>query len=218
MPLGDIWTWVNDNGAGLQAIAVIVTGLVAVAALFRTAEDSRERSRPMVTAELQRGPNSHSVIDLVVRNSGLTVARDLAVRLDPLPVVPAEGGPYVTPFMLRRYAQPIPVLAPGQELRNIWWSGEVVTGSIELQNREPTTDEVKVSVTYRGPGRRRYSDTYSLHVDIVKMTTYEVSSDSLPGRLETIDKSLRRLSAAATSIASQLGRSPASPTSRSHET
>lgn len=210
MALGDIWTWMNDNGAGLSALAAIVAGLVAVVALVRTVADSRERSRPMVIAEFQPGPNSDSTIDLVVRNVGLTVARDLVVRLDPSPVIPGEGGPYLTAYTLQRYAAPIAVLAPGQELRNIWWSGSVRGGSNDLENDEPTSDDVNVSVRYRGYGNARYADTYILHVDVVKLTTFAVSSTSLPGRLKTIDASLREVATATTRIARQLAGSSAS--------
>lgn len=149
----------------------------------------------MVLAEFRRAVNSDSAIDLVVRNAGPSVARDVRVTFHPEPVLPPDSSRLVTPYLLRRYRTAIPSLALGQELSNIWFSGRVPSGGggNELQNGEPTSDEVTVTVTYRGVRRRPYQDTFPLHIDLVLMTTYSTSSTSLPGRLATIDKSLKTM-------------------------
>lgn len=66
----------------------------------------------------------------------------------------------------------------------------------DLENSEPTPDEVRVHVHYKGSGKSQYCDSFPLHVDIVKMTTYSTSSDSLPGRLKTMDASLKQIAGA----------------------
>lgn len=183
-----IWGGVVEHGSHRH-------GTIAVIALRQTAQDSRDRSRPVVIAEFRPARDSTSAIDLVVRNLGASVARDLEVSFEPQLVVPDTGGPFVTPFLIKRYADPIPAVAPGQDLRNIWWSGAVGHGN-DLENSEPTPDEVRVNVQYRGSGKSQYCDSFSLHVDIVKMTTYSTSSDSLPGRLKTMDASLKQIAGA----------------------
>lgn len=188
------WAWMQANSAGVSALATAATAVIAIMALVSAAQDSRARSRPMVLAEFRRAVNSDSAIDLVVRNAGPSVARDLRVTFDPEPVLPSDSSRLVTPYLLQRYRTSIPSLSPGQELSNIWFSGRAVPGGgNELQNGEPTSDEVVVTVSYRGVRRRAYRETFPLHVDLVRMTTYSTSSTSLPGRLTTIDKSLKTM-------------------------
>ncbi|GAA6527958.1 hypothetical protein [Intrasporangium sp. DVR] len=191
MNLPDAWEWINSNGVGLSAAATVLTAAVAMVALRQAANDSRARSRPMLVAEFRRAENSHSVIDLVVRNAGPSVARNVKVTFDPSPIVPPDTSTLVTPFLIKRYADVIPTLGPGQQLTNIWYTGD------EQGNREPTPDEVTVTLTYRGTGRQRYRDEFPLHVDIVRMTTYSTSTDSIPGRIDGIHKSLQTLAQAA---------------------
>lgn len=197
-----MWDWFGANSGTVSALATVATAFIAIMALLSAATDSRERSRPMVLAEFRRAENSDSTIDLVIRNAGPSVARALSVSFEPEPVLPADSSNLVTPYLLRRYRQAIPSLSPGQELTNIWYAGRLPeNGGNELQNAEPTSDAVTVHVAYRGVGRRRYRDEFPLHVDIVKMTTYSTSSKSVPGRLESIDKSLRSLKDSAQDVA-----------------
>lgn len=202
MTAESMWHWLNTNGTGLSAAVAVLTAAVAIVALIQTARDSRDRSRPMMLAEFRRAEHSHSTIDLVVRNAGPSVARDVQLSFDPHPVVPEDGDRYITTWLLQRYSKPLASVAPGQELSNIWFSGTATgaTGN-EMANREPTSEAVKVNITYKGSGRRRYSETYDLHVDTVRMHTFSVSSTSFPGRMESIVKSLSKLERSVESLA-----------------
>ena len=195
------WQWLNSNGAGLSAAVAVLTAAVAIVALALTSRDSRERSRPVMLAEFRTAEHSDSTIDLVVRNAGPSVACDVVVTFDPLPVIPEQGGPYLTTFLLQRYSRLVPTVGPGQEFTNIWWSGEVRGSSAELVNGEPTPDAVTVTITYRGGRSRPYTDSYKLHVDIVKMQTFSVDSTSFPGQMNSIVKSLQKVDGALERVA-----------------
>lgn len=191
MELTALWEWLNDNNGGVTALATMVTALVAAAALRRSAVDSRERSRPMMVAEFRLAEHSEDTIDLVVYNAGQSLARDVKVTFDPMPELPSDTTGLLAPYLLLRYAEPIPTLAPGQQLTNVWYFGKPKKAD---ENDEPTPDEVTVNIEYKGPGKwKRYLDRFPLHVDIVRMTTYAIDSESFPGRLESIDKSLKTL-------------------------
>ncbi len=191
--VGDVWQWLIDSGDALAGLAAVGTGVIAVIALRSTALDSRERSRPTMLAELRLALESDTTLDLVVRNAGPSAAHDVSVSFLPALTEPASGGPYVIGTLIRRYAKPIPVIAPGQELRNIWWTGHVTPESgSKLVNAEPTPDEVTILIRYRGRSGRRYEDRYDLVVDTMLATTHSVSSTSLKGRLKTIDASLKK--------------------------
>lgn len=171
-----VWSWIGTNSSVVSASATVATAAIAIAALLSAARDSRERSRPMVLAEFRRAENSDSAIDLVVRNAGPSVAREVQVSFEPEPVLPQDSSGLVTPYLLKRYQGPIPSLSPGKELHNIWFSGAVhPDGGNELHNTEPTSDEVTVRLTYRGgtasglpgylsPARRRHPDDYILNL------------------------------------------------------
>jgi len=74
--------WLNENGAAVSTLMAIATAIVAVLALRQTARDSADRSRPMVLAEFRRAVNSDRTVDLVIRNAGASMARDVHVTFD----------------------------------------------------------------------------------------------------------------------------------------
>jgi hypothetical protein len=194
----DVLGWFDDHGGGISAIAAVATGVIAIVTLIRAGSDSRKRSQPMVLAELRPAKDSDSVIDLVVRNAGTTVARNVKVTFDPVIEVPAERAhePLVTPSLVQRYATEIPTLAPAQELSNIYWAGEHGSGS-DLTNREPTHDRVTVTVEYSGLGWWRLRDSFVLDVKVVTLTTWSESSNSMIGRVRAIASALDSISKAA---------------------
>lgn len=195
-----MWEWLNVNGTGMSALAAVVTAMIAVLALGQTARDSRERSRPMMVAEFQLAANNDSAVDFVVRNAGPSIAHNVSVTFTPALVVPDDGDRYVTPSLIRRYESAIDTFAPGQEFRNVWWSGRD-KGGPDLQNHEPTPDDVEVTITYGGIGQQVYRESFRLHVNSILMTTRSTSSTSVPGRLAGIHTSLAAIATASKQIA-----------------
>ena len=173
----------------VSAFAAILTAVIAVVALASTARDSRERSRPLVTALFRMAEHSDTAFELVVRNYGTSAARDLQVVFDPT-LTEEDRSDGLTDMVAKRYDSPIPLLPPGSELTNTWWRGKN-TGGNELVNGLNTPEEVQVNVSYKGNRIRRYRDTFQLHADTIKLTTYSVSSASTPGRMKTIADSLK---------------------------
>ncbi|MCS6553988.1 hypothetical protein NYQ31_09780 [Curtobacterium flaccumfaciens] len=187
-----VWDWINEYGSAIGAVAGVVAALVAILALISAALDSKARSQPMVTAEFRPAPDSDSSIEFVVSNLGATPARDVRVGFTPPIALPAEIRGLVSPYLVQRYQRAIPVLNPGQLLSNTWWAGQAGSGA-GLTNREPTPDEVRVDVSYKGLGWSRIRDSFDLTIETVTLTTYSVSSTSTKGRMKTIDESLRKI-------------------------
>ncbi|MGD8202452.1 hypothetical protein ACQE98_17560 [Ornithinimicrobium sp. W1679] len=192
----EVWHWINENGTGLGGIAAIVTAMIAILALRATQRDSHDRTRPVIIVELQPAEHNTDAIDLVVRNYGLSAAFEVQVEFDPELCVPEHDGPYMTTYLLRRYQRPLSLLAPGQELRNIWASYRDMGGE-DLENHEPTPDVATAAVSYLDGQGRRYAQTFDLSIEAVSMTTFSISSTSIPGRLASVDKSLRTIANAA---------------------
>ena len=199
--LVDALTWVNQYAAGLGFLATLATAVIAVVAITKSSADSRARSQPQVLAEFREAKDAETTIDLVVRNAGQTAARNLAVTFNPPLEIPELATGWATPILVDRYANVISVLGPGQQMRNIWWSGELRNGANELVNHEPTPDAIEVRVRYRGIGRRWITDSFPLHVDSIKNTTYSVSSNSPRALAKQRTEHLQKIAAAVQAIA-----------------
>ena len=116
----------------ITAIAAAATFLVAAFALLyargQVKEAGRgrqltrdldiERSQPYVVAFMERTASSEALVDLVIRNYGLTAAKNVHIELDPWP----ERSTELPTDPNRRVEVPdvIPFLAPGQEWRTLW--------------------------------------------------------------------------------------------------
>lgn len=144
----------------------------------------------MMVAELVSDRYAPATQHLVVRNAGPSPARDVRVSFDPpLPEIADPSG-LVTPFIKQRYEARVPVIAPGQRLSNIWFSGEAGPGG-DWVNREPLPGSFAVQLDYRGNARRRrYSERFPLTIDVIRKETYVTSSRD---PAEQVKKALKEL-------------------------
>jgi hypothetical protein len=92
----------------------------------------------------------------------------------------------------RRYAKEISILAPNQELSNIWFYPNIV-GNRVVGNRTTLPDGTRVTIKYRGNRIRQFKETFGLDLSVVKEGSDSISSDSFPGRVKSIDGSLKDL-------------------------
>lgn len=191
--LGGVWNWLIYSSPFLAVLVAVASASIALRAILQAAKDSDHRTRPVVAAEFQLSRESDSSMDLVIRNYGLSMARNLDVAFD-RPVTsaisPESGGGGVA--IRNRYeGRTFSVLSPGQELRNTWWLGTSRQGFDRLVNYHDTPDEVVVTVSYSDLNGKRYSDPFSLHVDSFLFASEAVSSTSVKGRLGQISSALQ---------------------------
>lgn len=116
--------WIVAAGAVTTAIvavgaAIFAWGQVKEARVARRqARDlDTNRSQPYVVVYAESSPITPLIIDLVVRNYGLTAAYGVKVQISPWPsrFVTGEAEPEAVQFPYE-----IAVLAPGQEWRTFW--------------------------------------------------------------------------------------------------
>lgn len=189
------WNWLIDSSPILGVLVAILSAATALRAILQAAKDSDHRSRPVVAAEFQLSRESDSSMDLVVKNYGVSMARNLIVSFDrPLTSesVEAEGAGGVA-IRNRYQGRTFSVLSPGQELRNTWWLGNSKPKQDRLVNYHDTPDEVVVTVEYSDLKGKRYRDTFSLHVDAFLFSSEALSSTSIRGRLGLIGNALEGL-------------------------
>ncbi|MFD0773961.1 hypothetical protein ACFQZ2_08485 [Streptomonospora algeriensis] len=158
--------------AGISALAAIITSAIAAFSLIGSRRDSHDRTRPVITATLRKGPSmSHGVTYLVIENAGQSVARDVEIDFDPpLPEyeTTSDGQPgIVAPILRKRYANPIPILAPGHRLKNIYsYIGVGHDGNVEK-----VPDQFTVHAKYTDDRNRKYNDSFPLDREVLGLET-----------------------------------------------
>lgn len=148
---------IGDALTALSAWSTFATAVVAVAAFvvawifgfgqIREAREARnltkrldiERSQPYVVVFMETSEASEQIVSLVIKNFGLTAARDVQVNLDPWP----ERSNMPQDYSRVGIPSPLPVLAPGQSWQTIWDTSTERRGS-QLPDRH------NGSVTYDG--------------------------------------------------------------------
>ena len=131
--------------------------------LKRARDDSQQRSRPVLAAELQPDEFSKDVQYLVLSNYGPGVAVDVRVTFEPtLPEdeLARDGQSSVVRVIRERYAEPIPTFTPGMVLRNVYYIGRPGEGG-QLVNIERAADRFTVTLTYRSMTGDHYSDRFT---------------------------------------------------------
>ncbi len=204
---------VGGGATVVAAAAAVAAAFVAVRTLRATKRDSRDRSRPMVGAELVIDPQlSARTASLVVRNFGPSVAYNVKVEFDPpLAEQPTHSGqPSIIAFLLKRYADPIPTFMPGNELFNIYFIGKEDPDDPDrsIRNDEQIPDRVTVTITYGSAPNERdtYSDTFVLDMSVHRWGTFSTHSDSLHSLQKRSTQALEKIAPAMAHLATDIGR------------
>lgn len=156
-----------------MAVAIIVTAIYAKRTLVAAKDDSRARTRPALAAYLERELLSHGTILLVIKNFGPSSAADVLVTFDP--PAPAKRDVAALPdsdvnkWLYQRFAEPVPIWAPGWSASNVIRSGQ-----------DPLEPFI-VTASYLGPDGTRYEDEFALDPDhILKETSSTPSKTENP--------------------------------------
>ncbi|WP_353650094.1 hypothetical protein ABLG96_03840 [Nakamurella sp. A5-74] len=149
----------------------------------------------MLIAELDFAPHSNNdAILMVIRNAGPTPAHDVRVTFAP-PVRESPNHP-AAEYVLNMFKAPIATLGPGQRLAPLWHSTRT----------EGTPDRVTVALTYRGQGRREFTESYVLDVEPLHHELHVTSSASIKGSIAILGRKHDRLVKALESIANNTAR------------
>jgi hypothetical protein len=150
----------------------------------------------MVTAEFRMHHLDERTIILIIRNYGPSVARNVSVTFDP--PLPDSGSSMPSnslgPFLKARYGRKIPVLVPGAEMDNIYFTPVGGNDGKGWQNREGLPDQVTVTIGYDATDGAHYEDGYPLDIGAFRDRTYIARSDRDPSeRLKVIGEHLKEI-------------------------
>lgn len=200
---------------GISVVAALFTGWAALATArqARSARDqteiqreqveaAREQTRlqraianeatqPYVWADIQPDMKQGMIVDLVVGNSGPTVATDIRVAFDVPPPVSSEALEDSEP-LLRTLSEGLRSLAPGREIR--WHLG---TGPDLMGKDAPQLIRIKVDAD----GPHGPLPTVEVPVDI---SQWRLSKDAPDGSLHLVRKSIQDLTKSFDKAASRL--------------
>lgn len=177
----------------MASLATVTAAVVGIWTLVSVRQDSRDRTRPVIIAELH--PNVLSdVSELIVRNAGLSVAKNVSFTFDPpLPVLKgADAAGLLTPYLQRRYSRAIPTFGPGLTLVDVY----------QLSNEpfEPVPDDFTLTIDYDDTHGRHYTDSYELSTMTLRDHTRATPSGDDDATLK------RRATRAVEAIARGVGR------------
>ncbi|WP_433300415.1 hypothetical protein ACQP2F_03040 [Actinoplanes sp. CA-030573] len=192
--------WLAAGAACAGVVAAWWAAINGVRTLRQTRTDSRNRSRPMVAAELQPVEYSKGMIALVVRNFGPTIARNVRVTFDPPIPDPTNPAQSLTTFLKRRYEKPILTLTPDMKLSNLWFIGQAGDDG-RFRNTEPTPEQCTVTIACESADGTAYEDKFVIDVALVQAETYAEPSTSPQARMKTVADSLKSLDASVKTIA-----------------
>ena len=179
---------------GVGAIATVAAAVVAIVTLIALRRDSADRSRPVIAASLERTVLSPGAVDLVVKNVGSGVAKN--VRTTFLPSIgPDSGG--LGSLIRRQYGLAIPTIAPAQTMINGY---AVLKRDDSGQPDENVPETFTITFDYEDPRGRKYRDSYDLTLRTLATQTY--TTRTVTGK----DAHVRRLAEALESIARNIGR------------
>ncbi|WP_078321960.1 hypothetical protein [Mycobacteroides chelonae] len=176
----------STTWTALAALATVAAAVVAIGTLIALRQDSTDRTRPVMVAELKPAALTQNS-ELLVRNTGQSVARNVVVEFDP--PLPDDG--LLTPFLRRRYSKPIPTFAPGMVMDNYYQGHD---------DSEPVPDECTITFRYRDSHGRTYTDSYPLTMAAVRDQSGAYPSSRYEGAME------KRLTEAVEALARNFGR------------
>jgi len=102
--------------ACVTALIAVVAGTIALLQLRHARALRREQAQPYVVAYMQEAASHPQIVDLVVRNFGTTMAKDVKIAVTP-PLLRSGKGTGSAPVWL---PDCISALVPGQEWRTLW--------------------------------------------------------------------------------------------------
>ena len=167
---------------GLQLL-VLTAAAVFGRHQLNEAKDLREaQTRPFVVIDL--GSSAHTLFDLVVKNIGPTLARDVRFEFDP-PIRSTDDD--LDPHKIKMFREGISTLAPGKEIRTLFERGPA-------RHKSDLPDTYEVTVTYTDQtGTRNYEEKIDLDFGLYwdRLTVNRRDVHDLYKQLETIAKEIR---------------------------
>ena len=168
---------------GLQLLVLIAAAVFGRRQLIEAKELREAQTRPFVVIDLDG--SIHPFFDLVVKNIGPTLARDVHFDFSP-PISSTDED--LDPNKIKMFRDGISTLAPGKEIRTLFEKGPD-------RHRSELPDVYEVTVSYSDQyGKRVYEEKIDLDFGLYwdRLTISRRDVHDVHQQLETIAKELAR--------------------------
>lgn len=168
---------------GLQLLVLTAAAFFGRRQLNEAKELREAQTRPFVVIDLDT--SAHTLFDLVVRNIGPTLARDVRFGFDP-PIKSTDDD--LDPNKIKMFREGISTLAPGKELRTLFERGPA-------RHKSDLPDTYQVTVSYKDQtGTRKYEEQIDLNFGLFwdRLTVSRRGVHDLYKQLEVIAKEMRK--------------------------
>lgn len=168
---------------GLQLVVLTAAAIFARRQLVEAKELREAQTRPFVVIDLDS--SVPTVFDLVVKNIGPTLARDVRFRFSP-PIRSTDDD--LDPNKIKMFRDGISTLAPDKEMRALFESGPA-------RHESELPDTYKVTVAYTDQtGKRNYSEKIDLDLGLYweRLTVSRRGLHDIHTQLEKIAKEVYR--------------------------
>jgi hypothetical protein len=173
-------------------VGTCVVALLAAIVAWRQLREARRlreaQAQPFVIVDVEPSVTSRRILNLVIRNTGQTLARDVTIRFDPplRSTLDSEGFP---PANFRALAKGIPALPPGREY-------QIMLDSTVSRSESNLPDSYTVTVKFHDrDGKKMDELTYELDLAMFHSAPYvtELSVHDVAQELQSIRKTLEQL-------------------------
>lgn len=168
---------------GIQLLVLTAAALFGRRQLNEAKELREAQTRPFVIIDL--GSSAQTLFDLVVKNIGSTLARDVRFEFDP-PIKSTDDD--LDPNKIKMFREGISTLAPGKEIRTLFDQGPT-------RHKSDLPDIYEVTVTYTDQtGKRNYQEMIDLDFGLYwdRRTVNRRDVHDVHKQLETIAKEMGR--------------------------
>jgi hypothetical protein len=181
--------WISLVAAIASAGTLLVLAAAAIIAYLqvRSSEEIRvQQARPYVTVYFELNPASRTIVDLTIKNVGLTAATDVSIEFTPQleSVLGTRSGYPASDWSPLKTG--VSILPPGQKLTTVFDS--------LVEAKAATLHSWEVSITYYGSAvSRRFEDTYTIDRNTFGTGLYidETSLKDVVKSLDGLSKALQ---------------------------
>jgi hypothetical protein len=173
-------------------VGTCVVALIAAIVAYRQLREARRlreaQAQPYVVVDVEPSVISRRILNLVIRNTGQTLARDVTIRFDPplRSTLDTEGFP---PAKFRALVNGIPALPPGREY-------QIMLDSTVDRYQAKLPDRYTVTVSFRDRDGKKLEDlAYELDLAMFRSAAYvqELSVHDVAQEMQYIRKTLENL-------------------------
>lgn len=174
---------------GAQLVVLTIAALYAFAQVREARRLREEQFRPFVVVDVE--VDNSRILEIVVRNVGLTMARDVQFKIDP-PFITSMSDYNLNEFKI--FSSGIATLPPGKEYRTLF-------DSLVQRSQMKLEREYTVTVSYTDPtGKRTFEEPSTIDLGIYHDFLYRDETD-----LKDVVKELKAVSKTMKSWSYSLG-------------